>query len=78
MKRQEWKIDDTLFSKPASLKKLVVGMSSTRYESFEPFFTIDKYEPTLAKELQRRMMKEEYFSDLVVQFCWWDDEEDDI
>ena len=67
-----WKIDDCLFSKPSSLKKLVVTAHNVEPEELykqaadhPEFLTLqDKESLTIAEDVMRRMLKREGFLDM--------------
>ena len=68
----EWKIDDCLFSKPSSLKKLVVTLqhkeAGTVYKlaGDQPGFLTLQHQDSrvIAEEVMRRMVKQEGFTDM--------------
>lgn len=72
-----WKIDDCMFSKPSSLRKLVVDVQDFNTNEEKPARLLRKESPYLAteeqklhtaEELMRRMLKQEGFSGRIEHF----------
>ena len=70
-----WRIDDCLFSKPSSLKRLVVTLRNLEEWTFDKkeydqpeLFAMHQEVLAIAKELMRRMVKEEGFNDMEERF----------
>ena len=67
-------IDDCMFSKPSSLRKLVVDLQNSTFNMGGHWFEIklikDEDQMKLAEELMRRMLKQKDFCDKTE--CFWD------
>ena len=69
-KQQLWRIDDYMFSKPPSLKKLVVGVWDS--ELTLDGLAAEEEQLDIAKELVHRILKQEDFSDMIESFQPYD------
>lgn len=66
--RRKWRIDDSMFSKSPSLRKLVLGVWSGAEIVFAEENGLE-----IAKELLRRILKKEGFSD-IIEYFWPDND----
>ena len=64
--QREWKIDDSWFSKPPSLRKLIVNVHDS--EDTEEKASFEGVKLEAAEEFVRRILKEEDFSDTLEPF----------
>ena len=67
--RRKWMIDDSMFSRSPSLRKLVVSVSTLQF-AIKALLT-EEDERDIANELLHRILKQEDFSDTIE--CFWRD-----
>ena len=66
--RREWRIDDSMFSKSPSLKKLVCRVWTSKHDDSVSLTEVDGQD--FANELLHRLLKQEDFSDNIECFCY--------